>query len=477
MIQIKNLTVAYGKQPALQDINLLVPRGECLLITGPSGCGKSTLARVLSGLIPHALHSTMSGQVQVAGMDVRQHSVAALACCIGTVFQNPSTHLFHLRLDDEVAFGLRNLGLPEETVHERVVWALDAVGLDGMEAQKPMELSGGQKQRLAIACALAMQPDVLVLDEPTASLDVPGTRQVMRTLQKVREDLGLTIVLIEHRLAEAVRLADRVLILDQGRIVADGDPEEVLADRPMLRELGLRRPTDEAPVGWRRLLQPDGHSAQDGQPLVQLKGVNAGYDGHSILHNLELTLYPGEFVALVGNNGAGKSTLALLAAGLLKPEKGELHFAGGGKPRGGQDVALLFQNPADQLLTDRVDAEVALGPRNFNCFDEEQHLHTLQETDLLEFRQRRPTSLSAGQQQRTALAACLAMRPAMVILDEPTLGQDWGHMERLMVFLQRLNQRGTTILLITHDFKLVHRYARRVLLMQGGRIVMDGRLR
>jgi len=477
MIEIEDLNVSFEQRPALEHVSLKIPSGQCVLVTGPTGCGKSTLANVLTGLIPHALPARMSGEVRVEGAAVASSTIAELACKIGIVFQNPSSQLFHLRVDDEVAFGPRNLGLPEADVQKRVNWALDTVGLEGMHALKPSSLSGGQKQRLAIACALAMQPSVLILDEPTASLDVPGTRLLIATLEKIRREWGLTIVLIEHRLAEALRIADRAVILDRGHIIADGLPSKVLSDRRMLRMLGLRRPTEEPPVGWEALLEPNGPPPDGRDPVLAMHQVHAGYDTSEILQDIDIQLYPGEFVALVGENGAGKSTLGLVAAGLLKPSAGRVRFENGRSQRGGLDVALLFQNPSDQLLTDRVDDEVALGPLNYGQFQDDLHLQTLKEMDLLELRQRQPCTLSAGQQQRTALGACLALRPKLVILDEPTLGQDWAHMEQLMDFMRSLNAQGTTVLLITHDYKVVHRYARRVILLEQGRIRLDGRLR
>jgi energy-coupling factor transporter ATP-binding protein EcfA2 len=477
MIRVHNLSVHYGLVPALKHVNLEIPQGQCVLIAGPSGCGKSTLARVLTGLIPHVVPARIDGEVSVASLEVPANSVAELARHVGAVFQNPSTQLFHLRVDDEVAFGVRNLDLPEDQVQRRVAWALAAVGLEGFEDRRPAELSGGQKQRLVIATALAMKPQVLVLDEPTASLDVPGTQQVMATLKALRERLGLTIVLIEQRLAEAARLADRVVIIAEGTIVANSRPEQVLSNRHLLHRLGLRRPTDEPSEDWRKLLAPNGRPPHDTQPLLELHEVSAGYNGKTAITGVDLSLYPGEFVALVGDNGAGKSTLGMVAAGLLKPTHGRVEYEGGKRPRGGLDVAMLFQNPLDQLITDLVDEEVAFGPQNYSKFEVGFHRQTLEATDLLSLRARRPSSLSAGQQQRTALASCLALQPKLLILDEPTLGQDWGHMQRLMDFVVRLNQMGTTIVLITHDYKLVHRYAIRTILMEAGRITLDGRLR
>ncbi len=477
IILVKNLSVVYGSTTVLKDISLEISGGECVLITGPSGCGKSTLARALTGLIPHAIAAQMEGVVQVAGMDVSQASIADLARHVGIVFQNPVTQLFHLRVDDEVAFGVRNLGLSEEEVRRRVEWALESVGLKGLENRRPAELSGGQQQRLAIAAALAMEPTILVLDEPTASLDVPGTHQVVATLRELQERLGLTIVLIEQRLAEAVGLADRIVIMAEGEIVADGSPEKVLAKRSLLRRLGIRRPGSEPLVEWASLLQSDGRQPEKCPPMLELRDVSAGYNNKAVIEDIDLQLFPGEFAALVGDNGAGKSTLGLVAAGLIRPHHGRVIYDGGRRPRGGLDVALLFQNPADQLFTDQVEEEVGFAPRNYGRFHADQHQQILEQLDLFALKERRPTTLSAGQQQRTALASCLALRPHLVILDEPTLGQDWGHLQRLMSFLEKLNQEGTTILLITHDYKLVYRYAHRVILMKAGRIIMDGGLR
>jgi energy-coupling factor transport system ATP-binding protein len=476
MIRVRNLSVRYGSVEALRGVNLDVERGECVLITGPSGCGKSTLVRALTGLIPHAIPVSWEGEVEVANFNVRDHSIPETAQRIGVVFQNPSSQLFHLRVEDEIAFGPRNLGLSADEVESRLDWALASVGISDLRERRPTDLSGGQKQRVAIAAALAMRPQVLVLDEPTASLDVPGTKQVIATLHELRQQLGLTIVLIEHRLAAAAHLADRVVVMEAGRIVAEGCMESVFQDWQALKALGLRRLLDEPQAPWRELLAPDGHSTPGLEPLLEMQGVSAGYNRRAVVEGINLTLYPGEFVALVGENGAGKSTLALVAAGLLKPKRGRVRYDGGRRPRPGLDISVLFQDPSEQLFTDSVDEEIAFGPRNYRCFDTRIHNSTLVETDMLDLRSRPPTALSVGQQQRTALGACLSLRPKLLILDEPTLGQDWGHLERLMDHLANLNRQGTTILLITHDYKLVYRYARRVILMKDGQIALDGRL-
>lgn len=477
MIRVRNLTVSYGPVAALHDVDLDVQAGECLLVTGPSGCGKSTLARALTGLIPQIIPAQCSGEVMIAGLDPRQAPIADVTRHVGIVFQNPSSQLFHLHVADEVAFGPRNLGLDENEVQERVAWALGAVGISDLAGCNPAQLSGGQKQRVAIASALAMRPEVLVLDEPTASLDVEGTALVIASLQELRRRLGMTIVLVEHRLAAAARLADRVVVMDAGRVIARGDLDTVFQDRSLLRRLGLRRPLEDKQTPWHDLIVEHSEPLSGQQPLLELRQVSAGYDRRApVLHDINLSIFPGEFIALVGENGAGKSTLALTASGLLKPSSGSVRFAGGKRPRPGLDVSMLFQNPADQIFTDSVDEEVSFGPRNFKRYDPAEHEQLLDYTDLMQLRDRHPTAVSVGQQQRIALAACLALRPRLLVLDEPTLGQDWGHLERMMEYLLEYNRRGSAILLITHDYKLIHRYVQRVLLIQDGRIALDGRL-
>jgi len=476
MIRAKGLCISYGAELVLQEIDLHIRQGEWALITGPSGCGKSTLAYALSGLIPQSIPAQVRGEVEVAGLDTRSHTLREIVQQAGIVLQNPSSQLFHLRVEDEVAFGPRNLGLDEEEITHRTNWALKATGLEKLRDRQPSELSGGQKQCVAIASVLAMRPRVLIMDEPTASLDVPSTRRVLETLQVLNREHGVTIVIVEHRLADVARMADRLVLMDAGQIVADGNPKSVLSDQMLREELGLRRLADAPQVAWETLIETDGQVGDEREALLSLEGISAGYNRKAVIEDINIKLYQGDFAALVGDNGTGKSTLGLVAAGLLKPLSGHVRFWNGDKPKPGLDVAMLFQNPTDQLFTDSVDEEVAFGPRNYDRFDPAQHNEILQEADLLPLRERRPLMLSVGQQQRTALSACLGLQPRLLILDEPTLGQDWGHLQRLMDFLLFLNQQGTAILLISHDYKLVHRYARRIFLIKARRIHLAGQL-
>lgn len=474
MIRVSGLSVSFGSVRALQDINLDIEKGEFVLVTGPSGCGKSTLALALSGLIPNSTPASISGQVKIIGLDTQNCDLREIVQHVGIVLQNPSSQLFHLRVDDEIAFGPRNLGLDTVEVTARTDWALKATGLDSLRERKPSELSGGQKQCVAIASILSMHPKILILDEPTASLDVPNTSHVLDTLRTLNKEHGVTIVIIEHRLADVARMASRVILMDKGQIIMDGLPGSILCDASLHERFGMRRMTDEPQVAWETLIKVDRKTPNGRKPLLSLENVSAGYNRNKVIRDINLTLYPGDFVALVGDNGTGKSTLGLVAAGLLKPLSGSVCYLDGVKPKPGLDVAMLFQNPTDQLFTDSVDEEVAFGPRNFDRFDPDRHDDILCEADLHALRKRRPLMLSVGQQQRTTLAACLGLIPRLLILDEPTLGQDWGHLQRLMEYLKRLNQQGTAILLISHDYKLVHRYARSVFLMKNGQIQRTG---
>jgi energy-coupling factor transport system ATP-binding protein len=268
------------------------------------------------------------------------------------------------------------------------------------------------------------------------------------------------------------QLAKRTIVMAEGRVVADGPTDEVVSRRDLLRRYGLRRPSDEIQDDWMTLLSPN--HQPPGPPIIELSHVEAGYGRTAVLRDLNLTLYQGELAAIVGDNGAGKSTLARLLAGVIKPRKGEVRLGNGHRLADKGDIGLLFQNPMHQLFCETVDEEISFGPRNFGCYDPAKLNPVLDATQLTSLSQCSVHRLSAGQQQRTALAAVLALEPRLVILDEPTMGQDWGHLSQFMDFLSELNRTGTTILLITHDYKLVHRYARRILLLRDGHIVADG---
>jgi energy-coupling factor transporter ATP-binding protein EcfA2 len=482
MIKVTGLTVCYGEQQqrtALEGVSFTVGRGEFVLLSGPSGCGKSTLARSLTGLIPHTSSARMAGRVVVDGLDTAAHSLPELAAHVGLVFQNPATQLFNVTVEEEVAFAPRNLGLPAEEVAARVAFALDATGIFPLRGRAIRTLSSGEQQRVAIASVLSLRPQVLVLDEPTSNLDWQGVEQVMSTLARLYRQEGLTILVIEHRLHAVAPLADRVLLMQGGRVVADGRPGDVFGENSEWQmEIGDWR--EEMVKGEANsTTQPPNHPTTP-SPLVAIRGLEAGYGRRTVLQSLDLALYPGEFAALVGDNGVGKSTLARVLAGLLHPRRGKITW--NEKFRRlppGQRVGFLFQNPLDQLVCDTVEEEVAFGPRNLRLEQravQERVETTLAATGLTALRHRRSAALSVGEQQRTALAAALSTAPRLLILDEPTMGQDWAHLSHLMESLIYLNHNGQAILLITHDDKLICRYAKRIILLEKGRIGGEWRM-
>jgi len=452
VIEARGLDVRYPEAHALRGVDLSVAPGSFVLVGGPSGGGKSTLAHTLMGLIPQTIPAKVEGRVSIAGLDPRRHSVAQLATRVGLVFQNPATQLFNGVVEEEVAFGPHNLNLPAEEIAARVEYALEAAGCVHLRRRTVRHLSGGEQQRVAIAATLAMRPAILILDEPAANLDAEGVRLLVQALVRLHretEKARVTLVVIEHRLAPFLPHAGRLIWLADGRVVADGPPAETLA---RMRPVPLSHLPPPAPTG---------------EPLVTLHRVTAGYDGRPVLQDCSLTLHQGDFAALVGPNGAGKTTLARVLAGLLRPRRGRVVWHANGQ---GQRVGLLQQNPLHQLVCDTVVEEVRFGPRNLGLERPEQWEPVLAQADLLPLRCRPTRTLSVGEQQRTALAATLTLHPTLLILDEPTVGQDWGHLSRVMDFLSDLNRAGQTVLLITHERRLVEQYAGRVWEVTGGRV-------
>lgn len=450
MIRVQGLHVRYPEAWALRGVDLSLAPGAFTLVGGPSGGGKSTLALALMGLIPQSVPAEVEGDLLVAGQDPRRCPVERLAGRVGLVFQSPATQLFNGTVAEEVAFGPRNRALSEDEVAARAAFAVEATGCVHLQGRSVRRLSSGEQQRVVLAAVLAMRPALLILDEPTANLDDEGVRRLVHTLVDLHGRSGITLLIVEHRLDPFLPHADRLVWLDEGRVVADGPPAETLA---RLR-CGAR--PDPAPP----------FSCAD--PLVALHEVTAGYEGQPVVRRSSLTLRRGEFAALVGANGSGKTTVARVLAGLLRPARGRvIWYAGDRRPR----VGFLQQNPLHQLVCDTVEEEVSFGARNLGLGENGRVDRILAQMDLQGVRHRRTRALSVGQQQRAALAATVAMRPALLILDEPTVGQDWEHLVRTMDFVRRLNQEGQTVLLITHDLRLVERYASRVLRIEGQRVL------
>jgi energy-coupling factor transport system ATP-binding protein len=497
-----------GARPALVGVDLEVRPGEFVVLLGPSGAGKSTLCLTLNGLIPHFVRGRLEGEVEVGGIPVREARVPELARKVGLVFQDFEAQLFATNVELEVAFGLENFGVPAEEMRTRVAETLALVGLRGLEGREPATLSGGQKQRLAIAAVLALEPDLVVMDEPTTDLDPDGTEEVFRVARHLRES-GRTVILAEHETEEAIR-ADRVVVLDRGKVVASGSPDEVLTRSGSLRDLGIQPPggaelleaLGETPIldparaeallrergwhvpedRWRELLARDGR-VPPGPPLIQVQGLEHRYGGGVLaLQGVDLTLAEGEFLGIVGANGSGKTTLAKHLNGLLHPTAGRVLVEG--RPTTewsmrelGLRVGYVFQNPDHQIFAETVREEVAFAPRNHGVADEEvarRVAESLEAVGLTGREEEDPFTMSKGERQRVAVASVLATRPRVIVLDEPTTGLDYGEQRAMMRLVDDLNAAGHTIVCVTHAMWVVAEFCRRTVVMAGGKVLADG---
>jgi energy-coupling factor transporter ATP-binding protein EcfA2 len=511
-ITFDHVTFAYPESsaPALRDVSLQVEAGQFMLVVGPSGSGKSTLLRCINGLAPHFSGGTLAGRVLVDGRDTREHPPRDLASVVGFVFQDPEAQFVTERVEDELAFALENAGVPQLTMRKRVEEVLDALGIASLRNRAVSSLSGGEQQRVAIAAALALQPKILVLDEPTSQLDPQSAEDVLSALVRLNADLGLTIVLAEHRLERVLQYADRVVFLPEaGATPLAGDPREVMeavALTPPLVTLGKA-------LGWRPLpltikegrrfagalslehgvcrddLPPSGRPAVQASdprpPVLNARDVWLAYDGAEVLRGVSLAVGGGELIALMGRNGSGKTTLLRTIVGLARPQRGQVMVNGAsvlGQSTADicRQVGYVPQNPAALLFADAVRDELLITLRNHGLdettapVEPGELLETLGLSDVATLY---PRDLSTGQRQRTALASVLVTRPQVLLLDEPTRGLDYAAKATLTGILKRWQAQGTAIVMVTHDVELVATCADRVALMAEGEIVVDGPVR
>jgi energy-coupling factor transporter ATP-binding protein EcfA2 len=518
-LQDVSFTYRSGQRPALAGITLAQRRGEMVGVMGASGAGKSSLAKCLNAIIPGFEAGTFQGTVRVCGRGIEGSRVCDMAPTVGMVFQDFEAQLFSTNVAHEVAFAMEQVGLPSAEIRARMGPALAAVGLAGFEDRDPTSLSGGEKQRLAIASVLAVQPSIVVLDEPTTDLDPEGRAEVFDLVHSMR-DRGLSLLIIEHE-TEEMRECDRIVVLRDAQVIAEGPPETVLRDTAMLGECGIRPPglnrvlthlgiqaharnIDEAEALIRKSMHlpaqstPDsGPAPIDGQesatatartaaPLVEVQDLEHVYGGTvRALDGVDLTINAGEFVAIIGQNGSGKTTLAKHIVGLLQPGRGRVMLEG--RERGSVGavaaaamVGYVFQNPDHQIFAGTVEDEVAFGPRNFGLPAvevERRSARVLSAVGLETLRGQDPFLLGRGERQRLAVASVLALEPRLLILDEPTTGLDYPQQRRMMDLIAELNRAGTAIVIITHTPWLVAEYARRAVLMRKGRKLFDGPVR
>lgn len=510
IIKITGLHFRYKKAVAqvFAGLDLKVLAGERLAILGPSGAGKSTLALCLQGLIPRLIKGELRGRVEVAGADPQTSRPRELAARVGLLFQDFEAQLVCTRVDQEVAFGPENLGLPRKELQRRVSHCLGLLGLAGLEALDPATLSGGQRQLLALAAVLALEPRLLVLDEPTSDLDPLWVEELLQILERLAREQNLTLMLLGQDLRLA-RCASRLLLLQQGEVLADGPPEQVLRQVEIFRRLGLQVPElpglfyglgqaplpltlEEAEAQARSLgwgggdapmaaaagppLAPSGEAGDGGAPpeILALRRVNFAYPGAApVLTDFSLSFREGEFTAILGPNGSGKTTLLKLLRGLLRPQSGEVWRAEGG----GTEAGFVFQNPDYQIFSEEVWEEVALGPRQLGLGPREVQSRVeeaLARVNLLEHARDDPFSLSKGQRQCLAVAGVLALAPRLIILDEPTTGLDYQEQRGLLDLVENLHAQGRTIIMVTHSMWAAASYARRLVVLKDGQVILDG---
>jgi len=495
-LQIENLTFRYQRrsEPAIQDINLTLQAGEILLIAGASGCGKTTLARCINGLIPRSYKGELQGKPLFFGQDLSQKPLSRISQVIGTVLQDPERQILGTRVQAEIAFGLENLGRSRPEILAAVGEALETLGIAHLRERETFNLSGGEKQKVALAGVLAMRPSILLLDEPLASLDPASAQETLGIVRRLA-DGGMAVLLIEHRVEDVLGIRpDRVLFMQSGQVRYLGKMEglqqavnyhEVKLPAAMVIEMARHSMPTAGVVDFEPevVKKAAGDRQAQRQPLVEFDDVDFGYEeDQPVLKGISLKIYRGDVIAVLGANGAGKTTLVKHAIGLLKPRHGRVLV-------GGQDTHTLtvaqiastlgyvFQSPSHMLFAPSVREELAFGPTNLHhdpAAIEKEVSEALQIVNLAGLEKEPPLALSFGQQKRVSIAAILAMRSRILVMDEPTAGQDY---QNYMNFMDAILQLPgfEAILFITHDIDLAVIYANRVLLVNQGRVVGDGR--
>lgn len=534
IIEMKDVSFSYGasSQVALDHVSLSVREGEFVGVIGPAGSGRSTLAAVLSGAIPHHFHGQLYGATYVQGLDTCEATLTDISSVVGSVLQDIDAQMVASVVEDEMLFGMENFGVPHDQIEQRLVQTLETVGIADLRHREIATLSGGQKQKVAIAAILAMGPRVLVLDEPTAALDPAATQLVYDTLRRINRERGVTVVVMEQKVAMLSEYCDRVMVMDAGKIVFSGAPHEVFAHGEELRRIGCDSPrvtriynrlvadgvvpagspclnvseaeqliaralggretaaagsAKAAVVSEAALPASSPHApaprpkAEGAKPAVSFEDVCFSYPGGGAsVQNLELAVYPGELVGVVGQNGAGKTTLTKLLNGLLKPSSGVVTVAGldtreAPVSRIAAHVSTLFQNPDRQICRDTVLDEVAFGLVLTGTPQEEARERAQRVIERFGLpAEEAPFSLSRGQRQKIALASVVVMEPEVIVLDEPTSGLDYRECMTVMETVSEMAERGSAVIMVCHDMEVVSDFAERLVVMAQGRILGRG---
>lgn len=513
IISFRNFSFQYRaqKRPTLTDIDLEIYPGERVLIAGPSGSGKSTLAGCINGLNPFSNPGECTGTLTVDGVDAPHSSIFELSAHVGTVLQDPDGQFIGLTVGEDIAFALENSCTPQDEMHAITRHAAELVGIENHLGYAPHELSGGQKQRVSLAGVMVDQVKILLFDEPLANLDPATGKQAIELIDEIQKKTDTTVLIIEHRLEDVLwRNVDRIVLVNGGTILADLRPDELLSGS-LLAENGIREPLYVTALRYAGVdLTPDKHPAHvdslvlddtdtqklrdwftarprpaaqpEREPLLEIKGLCFGYQkGQQTLRDVRFSIGKGEMVSIVGRNGAGKSTLSKLICGFETPDAGEIFL--NGKPlaeenirRRAQHIGYVMQNPNQMISKTMIYDEVALGLQRSGLTEEqirEKVEATLRVCGLYPFRNWPISALSFGQKKRVTIASVLVLDPELILLDEPTAGQDFRHYTDIMEFLRGLNARGVTVVMITHDMHLMLEYTRRALVFCDGRLIAD----
>lgn len=519
-VTIDDVTFTYldGEEPAIKNINLKVKKGEILMITGPSGAGKTTVCRLINGLIPHYFRGKFEGKVLVNEVDIKKATIGALSQTVGLLFQDPSSQLVCPTVMDEVAFGPENLGVEPAEIRHRVEDILKAVRLKGYEERNPHSLSGGEQQACALAAVMAMKPEIYVLDEPTSNLDPLGSHQVISLLVELSRREKKTMIIVEHKMEDLLPLVDRLVVMDNGKIILDGEVQKILENVEFMEKIGLKPPQvtllasklrkhvslEKLPLTLEEGIAIFGKALRDTIKVKKMKATPQSQlniaerrnkevikvedlwhiyqGGVTALRGVNLTIYEGEFVAIIGQNGSGKTTLVKHFNGLLKPTKGKVTVYGIDTNKASiselsKKVGYVFQNPDHQLCNETVKKELAFGPINlgFSTSEIEKRVANVAERlGLKDVLNEKPFSLSKGERHRVAVASILTMNPDVLIVDEPTTGQDYGMSKEMMEIFKAFHKDGKTVIVITHDMNLAAEYSERVIVLKEGEILCEG---
>ncbi|WP_087972317.1 ABC transporter ATP-binding protein [Oceanobacillus rekensis] len=508
-VEVCDLSLRFetNQKNIFSNINFELYQGETVLLLGPSGSGKSTLTSCLNGIFPRELDGEMDGDIFIDGRKVSDYKPGELSKKVGVVFQDPETQFCMLTVEDEVAFGLENIGVPHVEMEAKIDDVLSLVHLSEFKESNVSTLSGGQKQKLALACILALDPSLIILDEPTANLDPIATKDVIQTINMLKKKMSFGLIIIEHKLDGWTDLAERCLLLNRrGEIFYDGSLREAIRDqRLQLAEQGIWLPKisqyllennpelidlpltveefTEYPSKWGYIEQEKSKQNLPVQvnPILETRNLSWSAKKREIVKNVSLTFYEGEFVAIVGANGSGKTSLSRILAGIQKPDCGNTLLKG--KPLNEwkesllrQEIGYVFQNPEHQFITNSVYDEVAfsLKIKNISVEAIQDKVHLILEAfGLLELKDEHPFSISQGQKRRLSVATMIVDDQSFLLLDEPTFGQDANSNAELMHLLQQRHQSNSTIIMITHDMEIVDHYATRVIVINNGKVVAD----